>query len=125
MLLAMLAFVIILCCSQECIRISCVGNRSKHSQFFPDVQVTASCINTLCTVIYSFLQLGPIFYSTMHFSIDIAIINVTEPSCTSTSVHISWTTTANCITNYIINSTTSDNPITTTTSDTSCTLLEQ
>ena len=68
------------------------------------------------------LQLGPIFYSMMHFSIDITIINVVEPSCTSTSVQISWTTTANCITNYIINSTTSDNPTTTTTSDTSYTL---
>ena len=67
------------------------------------------------------LQLRPIFYSTMHFFIDIPIINVMEPSYTSTSVQISWTTTANCITNYIINSTTSDDP-TTTTSDTSYTL---
>ena len=55
-----------------------------------------------------------------NFSIDLGIINVAEPSCTSTSVQISWTNTiTNCITNYVINSTTSDSPITTSTSDTS------
>ena len=63
-------------------------------------------------------------YCNCEFFLDFGVINVANPSCTSTSVQLLWTNNiTNCITNYIINSTTSDNPITTTTtSDTSYTL---